>query len=150
MTPTPITQQQAFDAALFGIRAQNYVQSLGINGGCTYRGRAGRKCGVGHALPDELCVLDGVGIDSADTGKLSGPGNATIDTLLRDTRWGPHLSPFFEHCSLPFLTDLQGAHDYGLHYAVQSAPGEAPASFERRMAAIAKQYGLTYTPPEAA
>ena len=148
MKPTPITQQQAFDAALFGIRDQQYARSRSINGGCMYRGSEGRKCGIGLALPDELCVLDGVSIDRAHTDKLSGPGNATIGTLLRDAHWGPHLSPFFEHCSLSFLTGLQQAHDSGLHSGIHTTPAGIRANFEARMARIAKEYGLTYTPPE--
>ena len=138
---SPITPQQAFDAALLGIRAQNYKRSL--NGvGCEYRGSKGLKCGIGHALPDELCVLNGVSID-----KPNGC-DADIASLLRDTHWGARLSPFFSLCEPEMLVQMQEAHDSSLSPVIYTNPAEIRASFERHMASIAKDYGLTYTPPK--
>lgn len=51
-TITPLTAQQVFDAALFGIRKQEYVKSYLVGQGCAYRGQHGLKCGIGHAIPD--------------------------------------------------------------------------------------------------
>jgi len=47
------TLQQIFDQAYNGILAQG-GQSSNAYGRCMYRGPGGRKCAVGHLLPDAL------------------------------------------------------------------------------------------------
>lgn len=47
------TLQQIFDQAYNGVVAQG-GQSSDTVGRCMYRGPEGRKCAVGHLLPDEL------------------------------------------------------------------------------------------------
>lgn len=46
------TQQQAFDIAYKGLKAQG-CKSLTIGSGCAYRGGEGRKCAIGMLLTDE-------------------------------------------------------------------------------------------------
>ncbi len=123
-----MNNQEAYNAALFGIRAQNYKQSVG-NSGCLYRGPEGRKCGIGHSLPDDLVeqyMPDG----SADT---------AIQPVL-DTCEG--IRSFYKDCSGGLLQDLQWHHDQTL--------ANGANAFEREMQRIATIYDLTYTPPKEA
>lgn len=60
MTQT-LTRQEIFDTAYRGLEAQGFKQSL--NGsGCSYRGDDGRKCAIGHIIPDERYNSDMEGI----------------------------------------------------------------------------------------
>lgn len=47
------TLQQVFDDAYLGLAAQRFRRSLSIGfGGCAYRGESGRRCAIGHCIPD--------------------------------------------------------------------------------------------------
>ncbi|MBA4282132.1 hypothetical protein [Ralstonia sp.] len=124
---TPLTKQQVFDNALFGVRGQDYRQS--VNGAaCAYRGRDGLKCGIGHSIPDELYVDD---LDDTKD-KMNG-----IEPLCERSEfvWLRELLGG----DTQFLAEVQAAHD-GMR---------SPDDFEDRMQQIAAYYGLTYTPREA-
>lgn len=45
------TRQEIFDLAWNGLKAQKFRQSV-LAGGCEYRGPNGRKCAIGHCIPD--------------------------------------------------------------------------------------------------
>lgn len=50
------TKQEIFDEVVKGLASQGFKQSLlpeKDGGGCAYRGDHGRKCAVGHLIPDE-------------------------------------------------------------------------------------------------
>lgn len=47
------TKQTAFDVMWNGLKAQGWQKSM-TNNVCTYRGDNGRKCAVGHLIPDEI------------------------------------------------------------------------------------------------
>lgn len=51
------TLQQVFDDAYLGLAAQGFVRSVrhdwnGASIGCAYRGDEGRRCALGHCIPD--------------------------------------------------------------------------------------------------
>lgn len=126
----PLTAQQVFDNALFGIRQQKYQRSERTST-CMYRADRTAKCpvrcGIGHSIPDAL-------YDPAMEGKA-------IDHLLTRIA-GERLVFLFEGVGDSLLADLQHAHDRELSFGAHR--------FEKAMATIAANYGLTYTAPEAA
>ena len=53
-----MNEQQLFDVAYSGLAKQGFEKSQGEYLSCAYRGMGGRKCAIGHAIPDELYSLD--------------------------------------------------------------------------------------------
>lgn len=54
-----LTQQQAFNIVWNGLKAQGWKKSLSPDGHrCRYRGAEGRKCALGHLIPDDLYFRD--------------------------------------------------------------------------------------------
>lgn len=47
------TRQEIFDLAWNGLKAQGFERSTSWTGRCAYRGDGGRKCAIGHSIPDE-------------------------------------------------------------------------------------------------
>ena len=145
MSFTPLTPQQAFDAALNGIRAQDYRPSVTKYGGCRYRGPDGLKCGVGHAIPDAMYTekfedFPGVLHDSA------------IDTVLQCEH--PAFDPLralFAAVPTRLLLLLQAAHDQLLATKVSPIDGtvcqEAADGWESEMSTIAREFDLVYAVP---
>jgi hypothetical protein len=150
---TQITNQQAFDAALFGIRAQNYERSGWMDEGdfhCMYRDSAGRKCAVGHILPDAIytpdientgvqCLCRGMRTDA----NLSEDDNRNNPASQRLQR-AQHVFDLLEALNPGLLFALQSAHDDDLDPTGFHCGN--PGRFEGRMRDIAATYGLTYTP----
>lgn len=133
-TITPLTAQQVFDAALFGIRTQGYVKSYRVSRGCAYRGEHGLKCGIGHAIPD-ACYNPLFDSSSHSTiiGELLDNSRKQFDVLRR----------LFGGVPVYVLEDIQAAHDEML----ATYPSEDDKQrWEQRMEDIAVAYGLTYTP----
>lgn len=127
----PLTNQEAFDKALFGIRAQGYLQSISENDKCAYRGEDGRKCAIGHCLPDELAEE----IKWLDTATFSS---------WSSIRKAPEFAEFssvkmLQGCNPSLLSELQNVHD-----SMQDKE-----NFEDRMQEIAQFYDLVYTPVSA-
>ena len=133
-TITPLTPQQVFDAALFGIRKQEYVKSYLGGRGCAYRGQHGLKCGIGHAIPDACYdpLFDSSG-HSTSIGALLDDSRERFDVLRR----------LFGGVPVYVLRDIQCAHDKML----AAYPSENDKQrWEQRMKDIAVAYRLTYTP----
>lgn len=133
-TITPLTPQQVFDAALFGIRKQEYVKSYLGGRGCAYRGQHGLKCGIGHAIPDACYnpLFDNIN-SSTSIGALLDNSWKQFDVLRR----------LFGGVPVCVLKDIQAAHDSML----ATYPSEDDKErWEQRMKDIAVAYGLTYTP----
>ena len=130
---TPLTNQQVFDNALFGVRSQGYRQSKDDRiGTCCYRS-GDLKCGIGYSIPDEMYRPY---LDDPELGVLPVTG---VQTLME--AGDPLLAPIqalFAHNPPDFLDELQCAHD-------SMRDGR---EFERLMEALAEDYGLTYTVPE--
>ena len=127
-----LTNQQAFDKALFGIRAQGYARSY-INGrGCSYRGANSTKCAVGHCIPDELYTpeLDSAGESTDWFSIVFRHGNHPAIWLLSD-------------CNGNFIADMQDIHDTNLSDVTDD---NGVSEFESSMKMLAEQYTLVYTP----
>lgn len=121
---TPLTNQQVFDNALNGVRAQGYVRSQSLSGSCSYRGDGTLKCGIGHSIPDE--VYD-YAMDCADN------STAVNDVICKFSKLGD----LFQNCNKELLQDLQDAHDNMAE----------PIQFEDAMWAVASEFDLKYTKP---
>jgi hypothetical protein len=61
-----MSEQEAFDIVVRGLAAQGWERSADEHGDCAYRGLGGRKCAIGHLIPDDLYdgALEGNGISS--------------------------------------------------------------------------------------
>jgi hypothetical protein len=116
---TQLTNQEAFDIGINGVRAQGYRRSVNELGTCLYRGLNKDKCIAGHCIPD-----------AEYQPKLE---RHRITAIRLDV-------PSLHRVSGGLLEDMQRAHDDRLKYG--------PTAFEVRMAEIAPHYGLIYNPPE--
>ena len=129
---TPLTNQQLFDNALFGIRKQNYATSGEDGNGfsCLYRGPNGTKCGIGHSIPDELYCSE--------------MEKSCIGSLLADPDYHDSLAMLFSDVDSELASRVQGAHDSGANMRTSTVKMD-PGSFEARMEAVASRFSLTYT-----
>lgn len=93
MTPEEHTQfQQLFDIAIRGLAAQGWQRAVSLScayGGkvCQYRAEDGKKCFVGHLIPEDKYhpSLEGAMItDVPIIGIGLVPENSTLARLLRD------------------------------------------------------------------
>ena len=49
-----LTKQEIFTKAYQGLKSQGFQRSVALDiFGCAYRGAAGKKCAIGHLIPDE-------------------------------------------------------------------------------------------------
>jgi hypothetical protein len=108
------TEQDVFDAVWAGMESQGWKRSTDEDGWCMYRGVDGRRCAVGHLIPDDLY---------RPSMEVSGVDDKPVRTVLRAIG--------VENIS--FLYELQKAHD--------GAPSGAPLREEFRC--VAKEHGLT-------
>jgi hypothetical protein len=108
-----MNSQELFNKACIGLAKQGFERSLKRRHSvqCAYRGLDGRRCAIGHAIPDDLYAP-----------KMDVSGSlCQIMTTIGLT------------CTLGFATDLRRAHDRSL----------SPASMKTRLAALAREYGIT-------
>ena len=84
-----LTQQEMFDKSYLGLASQNFLQSH-RDGGCLYRGPNGRKCAIGHLIPDDKYKQ-----------KMEG-----------DNIFARSIRSLFPVKQLSMLGDLQEAHDH--------------------------------------
>lgn len=134
---TPLTSQQVFDNALFGIRGQQYQASVAAGGThCRYRGPLGRKCGIGHSIPDALAKQDHEGKTVRWLVLVAADGAPP---------WRGGLGALFSNVPMELLSDVQRTHD-NLAYPDESWP-DLGSQFEADMAVLARTYHLTYTAP---
>jgi hypothetical protein len=63
----PLNKQEAFDKAVRGIILQGGPSIAGVD--CLYRGPDGRKCAIGHLIPDDVYdpEMEGRGITTTAT-----------------------------------------------------------------------------------
>lgn len=117
--------QQQFDQAYRGLASQGFERSTDANtDACLYRGPDGRRCAVGHLLPDHLYREE-----------INTHG---LDTLTEDFEIARHLHVVGENGDLipeifDFLRRLQAAHD-------GNTAGE---EMKRELAFVAEEYELT-------
>lgn len=114
---TTETKQMLFDKMWRGLESQGWERSMG-GAGCVYRGEEGRKCAVGHCIPDDVYdpMMEGYGVDD-----VADKFDEVVDAL-----------PFFRNTHiLDFLYDAQDAHD------------NAPIDMKERFRELAAEHGLT-------
>lgn len=109
--------QQAFDKAYLGLKAQGFERSH-KNEACLYRGPDGKKCALGHVIPDEH-YLPEMEHDSAFAVVEQYP--EVVPVGLRGD-WGKRA-----------LHRLQRCHDQALD----------PEDMQRRLVHYAEDWGLT-------
>ncbi len=126
MNITPLTNQQYFDNALLGVRAQGYEPST-QEGNCRYRGDEGRKCGAGFSIPDSVYDPDMEG--------------KRIDDVICE--W-EKVRVLLDYVNQILVRRVQGIHDSLVDYS----PTERPVYFEFEMRNEAEAMNLIYTPPE--
>lgn len=124
-----MTNQEVFNKVLAHLRKQGHA-AMDDASTCVYRGPNSTSCAVGCLLPDNL-------YDPRIEGKCV---NELVSTMASDF---PAIAAFLERFDIDLLTDLQMAHDGRL-------ADRGISAWEPRMAGIAEQYGLVYTPSEAA
>lgn len=144
---TQITNQQAFDAALFGIRKQGYVRSVrSVNDRtrvCMYRhpGDSSIRCAAGHIIPDDVYdpKMENATIRQIFNDNLC--EDAELDATPRNLPITGWLRRQVEGgLDIRLLMALQSAHDETLNLTICPI-----AAFEKRMERIARGYGLHYT-----
>lgn len=163
---TPLTHQQVFDNALFGVRKDGYRGSFVVvedpdaiaDGGsgtkvkCRYRFE-GRACGIGHSIPDELYDprMEGKAAGSllvdpifeGDPDDADGSGPVTAESAALAEKFAALFSAVVTHGDAALLSTLQFTHDG----ACRSDGAFDKLSFEMRMQDFAANRGLHYTPP---
>ena len=123
---TQLTNQEIFDKALFGIRAQNYAPS-GTSGSCQYRGQNGTKCAIGHCIDDKTAY-------KWDNSRGTSIGSVSYSDPVS-------FKKYFAESDLEFLGGLQVIHDT----VTGKTGGHA---FENDMYKFAKKHDLHYTTVE--
>ncbi len=117
MTEKTMTAQEVVNVVVAGLRGQGWQRSkrpdLHV---CQYRGVDGRKCAVGHLIPDDVYNPDW---------DRKGSGARCI---VEDCWALAHLAP---HVGL--LEQLQGAHD-----------GADGAGMEERVRLVVAEFGLEF------
>ena len=108
--------QEIFTKAYLGLASQGFEKSLksNMNDICMYKGLAGRRCAIGHVIPDDMYCeeLEGLGATAPSVLKVVWP-DANSDERL-------------------FLEELQRSHDY-------SGPN---TNMEILLQAFAEKYNL--------
>jgi len=147
---TQLTNQQAFDAALFGIRKQGYTRSVDDRTlVCMYRHPkdSSIRCAAGHIIPDD--VYDPL-VENSTIRQILGdnlceeldthapPRNLPITGWLRRQVKGG--------LNIRLLSELQHAHDETLDASdTENRFSRGIDAFEAEMARIAREYNLHYT-----
>lgn len=115
-----MNEQELFNKAYIGLDGQGFKRSFDIDKGrCMYRGPDGRKCAIGHAIPDEL-------YDPIMEEGMPGSGFGILLGLMGFAVFGD----FERH---EFANNLQSAHDCA----------DCPEDMKHRLQNFAKNYGLT-------
>jgi hypothetical protein len=118
------TLQEIFDTAYLGLAKQGFERSMGHTRQnfvtCAYRGDDGRKCAIGHCIPDDKYEPDFEG---------ENPNNLRVKEAIGDVG-----------ASISLLCDLQLCHDRGLE----------PDLMERLLSQYAAKHGLTIPQIEGA
>jgi hypothetical protein len=133
---TQLTNQEIFDKALFGIRAQGYKQSGKFEGGCSYRGGDDLKCAVGHCIDDE--TANKWDLLESDT---------SIEYVSQEIP--ESFKKYFSESQVDFLGKIQHIHDNMRHSNDEFFdPLEKNGKlFEERMSELAYEFNLVYTEP---
>ncbi len=129
--------QVAFNKAYLGVIAQGGASSPAIVPGCFYR-HDGKKCGVGHIIPDDHYDLM---FDNAGEQRLG--CDTDIESLLRCTDTSAGITAALIAGGIPepveyipFLQDLQDIHDTNVTSEVYIE------TFRKQMKGLARKHEL--------
>lgn len=161
---TPLTRQEMFDKALFGIRKQGYRQSTSADvescgyKSCAYVGKEiGLHCAVGHCLTEEMKRK----VIEEKEGMVNNDGVVGLCTAFPDiarhlslTGYDITVGSYKENRE--FLSDLQEIHDtidshasnYKRKHVNDSNEQVEKTVFEERMKQFAKEWHLQYNGPD--
>jgi hypothetical protein len=120
-------QKQAyFDAAVAGLASQGFTRAVHDGGSCAYRGVGGKKCALGHLIPDERYEPEMEGGVNAAVRAVLGR-----DDIEDDFYW---------------FSKLQNCHD--LAYTLDSETGttrrfDSPNDMKRKLVQFAESEGLS-------
>lgn len=105
-------KQALFDRAVKGLASQGFAPSyLPDNGTCAYRGEDGKRCAVGHLIPDAVYKPEMEGHNALD---LLAPGSswgAGLRATDLEGMAGYDIDEGQEQELAEFLFGLQGCHD---------------------------------------
>ncbi len=110
--------QEVFDVAYAGLKAQGFLKAEKVIGGgkrCVFRGINNTKCAVGHLVPDELVKDD--------------DNFRTLESMINRNDYWQHL---FYMIDIEFLKALQRCHDFT----------HSPEAMEIRLQDFAVEHGL--------
>ncbi|MBB3997244.1 hypothetical protein [Aureimonas pseudogalii] len=131
------TLQEVFDDAYCGLAAQGFVKStqklfaIGsdeyLHASCAYRGVDGRRCAIGHCIPDDLYTgkMEGASVGTSASGFIE-----AFEVFAR----------LFGLISINDIRRLQDMHD----------GASSPGSMKDRLADFAQEHGLTIPSIEGA
>jgi hypothetical protein len=122
-----MTHQEAYNTAVKGLAGQGFLRSVGRHG-CMYRGNEGRKCAVGHLIPDSQY-------------NPAGEASWGLGQVMEDV-------PALRGLSYEFLHNLQKAHDKA--YTASDFPvgyEDSPGMMKLALIEFGQKYELTI-PPE--
>ena len=125
-----ITAQELFDNALHGVLKQG-GQSFDKEEGCVYRGPSGRRCGIGHSIPD-----------AEYSSNFEGEPVITLRALCSSEK---PVTRYISTNLLDLAQSLQHAHDRHAHDR-HAAGDRFLYYFEISMEEVADSYDLQ-TPP---
>jgi hypothetical protein len=138
-----LTEQEIFDKALQGVRAQgggSWRHDFGAHAGyCAYRGDDGSKCAVGHLILDEYYLPSLEGAIVAFSGsQRSDQLNEALRLSGVDTSQ-PRVKAL--------LQELQVCHDVSFDPESCGSEAQGMGQYERKMQALARRFSLVYTSP---
>ena len=100
-----LNRQKVFDTAFIGAKEQGFGHSLGPanDGTCAYRGKNGRKCLIGHLIPDDRYTMN---LES------DGPIDLAVKGIFGTGYGEVSAEPKEKEEDAGFLRALQMVHDY--------------------------------------
>ncbi len=134
----PMDRQAIFTKAYLGLKAQNFERSMAAFAGsrfpakCAYRGDGGKKCALGHCIPDEQYKPYFEGLGVAEPTRYESRDPYLADKIRKSKEIGAILGVETESDSY-FLGELQSIHDN----SSESSP------MKENLEAFAARNGLT-------
>lgn len=92
--------QEVYDTSVAGLASQDFKPAMNKRGECRFRGPRGRRCAIGHCIPDNIY--------SPKIEKSGGIWGATLDSKK--------LARLFSNVNTGHLSQLQLCHDMAARY----------------------------------
>lgn len=118
-------KQDLFNRAVAGLAAQGFTRAVNSYGGCRYRADNGKRCALGHLIPDDQYSVE-----------IEGGFSAAARIVV------PGLSAMVDRDGWNFLSELQEAHDNARTKNEFGEQIDDPESMKANLAALAAKYHL--------